>query len=329
MKNSLIYTIPRTVSALIAFALSAVPLSELGAQQIAVDELLITSQPLANSPQVVGNPQGTDGLEAPVSQASDGPPQDSESLTTGSTDSAADASSFLKLLAQETKLLGSREGTASTIKGVLLLGALSLAPAILLMTTCYVRLIVVLSLLRQAFGVQQMPPTQVLTALAVFITFLVMMPVWNEVKREAIDPYSQTQSISWEDAWARGIIPVKRFMARQIQIAKNENSIALFYKYLPECDRENIPKSCQDVPLTVLLPAFIITELKVAFLLGFQICLPFLVVDLVVSTVTVSMGMLMMPPTVVSFPLKLILFVLVDGWNLVVGMMLQSMAPFT
>lgn len=237
--------------------------------------------------------------------------------------------SFVETLSQEAESMLSREGTESSVKAVLLIGALSLAPALLLMTTCYIRIIVVLSLLRQAFGSQQLPPTQVLTALSLFVTLLVMAPVWQQVKEEAIDPYSQSESISWDEAWSKGLQPIKQFMTRQIEIAQNENSVAIFYKYLPEQQRQQPPSSLQDVPINVLLPAFVISELKVAFLLGFQIYLPFLVLDLVVSSVTVSMGMLMLPPTMVSFPLKLILFVMVDGWNLVVGMLLQSMGPFT
>lgn len=241
--------------------------------------------------------------------------------------------SFVESLSREAESMLSREGTESSVKAVLLIGALSLAPALLLMTTCYIRIIVVLSLLRQAFGSQQLPPTQVLTALSLFVTLLVMAPVWQQVKEEAIDPYSQpasqSQAISWDEAWSKGVRPIKEFMTRQIEIAQNENSVAIFYKYLPEKQRQQPPSNLRDVPINVLLPAFVISELKVAFLLGFQIYLPFLVLDLVVSAVTVSMGMLMLPPTMVSFPLKLILFVMVDGWNLVVGMLLQSMGPFT
>jgi len=236
-------------------------------------------------------------------------------------------SDLLELLARETKSLTSREGAGSSVKLVLLLGALSLAPAILLMTTCYIRIIVVLTLLRQAFGGQQLPPNQVLTALSLFLTLLVMAPVWQEVKTSAIDPYSSMEEVSWEDAWQRGIVPVKQFMARQIEVSGNTDSVAVFYEYSEQMQQSYIPERIQDVPINVLLPAFVISELKVAFLLGFQIFLPFLVLDFVVSTVTVSMGMLMLPPTMVSFPLKLILFVMVDGWSLVIGMLLQSFGP--
>ncbi len=228
------------------------------------------------------------------------------------------------------KLVGdvtSPEQLPSTLKAVLMLGVLSLAPAILLMTTCYVRVVVVLSLLRQAFGGQNLPPNQVITALALFVTLLVMAPVWNDVKKDAIDPYVNKE-IAWSEAWEAGTRPLRRFMSRQIAMAENTNDIWLFYKYLPEDEQQESPETFNDVPIQVLLPAFVISELKIAFLMGFQIFLPFLVIDLVVSSVTISMGMFMLPPTMVSLPLKLILFVVVDGWHLVIGMLLESFAPY-
>ena len=247
----------------------------------------------------------------------------------GSTTEANATDGITSFLSNQSEQLTSPTGIQSSIKVALLLATLSLAPAIVLMTTCYIRVIVVLSLLRQAFGGQQLPPTQVMTALSLFLTFLIMTPVWSEVKSTAIDPYTQSENgISWEEAWSRGVVPVRNFMIRQIELADNGESIELFYRYLP-ATAETQPTEISDVPLNVLFPAFMISELKVAFLLGFQIYLPFLVLDLVVSSVTVSMGMLMLPPNMVSFPLKLILFVLVDGWNLVVGMLLQSFQTFT
>ena len=229
---------------------------------------------------------------------------------------------FSDLVSDQAEQLMTREGTSSSVKIAILLATLSLAPAIILMTTSYVRIIVVLTLLRQAFGSQQLPSTQILTALSLFVTFLVMAPTWNQIKTEAVDPYSSGE-IQWEDAWQRGLGPVKHFMSRQIEIADNEDAVAMFYRYLPHQTGVK-PESLQQVPVNVLLPAYLVSELKVAFLLGFQIFLPFLIVDLVVSAVTVSMGMVMLPPTMVSFPMKLILFVLVDGWNLVISMLLQS-----
>ena len=240
-----------------------------------------------------------------------------------------DEENLVSQLIREAENLTSRDGSSSSIKLVLLLGALSLAPALALMTTSYIRIVVVLGLLRQAFGGQQLPPNQVITALSLFLTLLVMMPVWNEIKTQAIDPYATSEAVEWEVAIQRGIAPVKKFMGQQIQIANNGNTVEMFWRYSQKQEMQQPPSRIEDIPLSVLLPSFIISELKVAFLLGFQIFLPFLVLDLVVSTVTVSMGMLMLPPTMVSFPLKLILFVMVDGWSLVVGMLLQSFGSFT
>ncbi len=223
------------------------------------------------------------------------------------------------------KAWASPEGLSSTIQVMLLLTALSLAPAILLMTTCFVRIIVVLSLLRQAVGTQQLPPSQVITALGLFLTILIMAPVWKEVYDDAITPYTEHR-ISLEEAWTAGVKPVRRFMSEQIERTKNTEDVRLFLGYLPKQNPE--PKTYDDVPLTVLLPAFMLSELKTAFLIGFQIYLPFIILDMVVASVMVSMGMMMLPPTTISMPLKLLLFVLVDGWHLVVGMLLESFQPF-
>ncbi|MEM9411336.1 MAG: flagellar type III secretion system pore protein FliP [Planctomycetota bacterium] len=242
-------------------------------------------------------------------------------------DSVPESKSLMRWFTSEAKTLSEKEGTSSSIKLVLVLGILSLAPAILLMTTSYVRIVVVLTLLRQAFGGHQLPPNQVMTALSLFLTFLVMAPVWNEVKTSALDPYSHGEQIDWETAWNKGLAPIKKFMTRQIQIAGNQNTVAMLQKHTTHTSSYNANELTNETPINVLLPAFIISELKVAFLLGFQIFIPFLIVDFVVSSVTVSMGMMMLPPTMVSFPLKLILFVLVDGWTLVVGMLLQSFGP--
>ena len=253
-------------------------------------------------------------------------------LDAPATEGLFDVRSLDSLLGEQSESLTSPESLPSSIKLALVLGVLSLAPAIILMTTCYVRVVVVLTLLRQAFGVQQMPPTQVLTALSLFVTLLVMAPVWQQVKTEAIDPYTRAeQPISWEQAWSRGVEPIKSFMLKQIRLAGNEDSVAVFYQNLPQesvsASASELPTTLEEVPVRIVLPAFLISELKVAFLLGFQIYLPFLILDLVVSSVTVSMGMVMLPPTMVSFPLKLILFVMVDGWTLVVGMLMQSFGP--
>jgi len=219
----------------------------------------------------------------------------------------------------------SPEGLSSTLQVMLLLTVLSLAPAVLLMTTCFVRIIVVLSLLRQALGTQNLPPTQVITTLAMFLTLLIMTPVWKQVYDGAVTPYAQHR-ISAERAWDAGVAPIRKFMSMQIENTHNTEDVWLFMSYLPHHPK---PASYEDVPLQALLPAFMLSELKTAFLIGFQIYLPFLILDMVVASVMVSMGMLMLPPVLISLPFKLMLFVLVDGWHLVVQMLLQSFQPFT
>lgn len=219
----------------------------------------------------------------------------------------------------------SPEGLSSALQVMLLLTVISLAPALLLMTTCFVRIIVVLGLLRQALGTQQLPPSQVITSIALFMTLAVMSPVWKQVYDESVAPYTARQ-ISLDEAWNRGIAPVRRFMSEQIDRCGNGDDVWLFYQYLPENRPE--PESYDQVPLQCLLPAFMLSELKTSFLIGFQIYLPFLILDIVISSITISMGMLMLPPVLISLPFKLLLFVLVDGWRLVVGMLLDSFQAF-
>jgi len=164
------------------------------------------------------------------------------------------------------------------------------------------------------------------------MTLLIMTPVWTEVYEESIRPYTDPDiKMSLDEAWVRGTQPVRRFMSRQIMIAKNDDDVWLFYDYLPESSRtiSDDASDYADVPLQVLLPAFMLSELKTAFLIGFQIYLPFLILDIVVASVTISMGMLMLPPVMISLPFKLLLFVLVDGWRLVIGMLLESFAPYS
>jgi len=229
----------------------------------------------------------------------------------------------LKFLGGGPEQWTSPKGLASSLQIMLLLTVLSLAPAVLLMTTCYVRIIIVLGLLRQAIGLQSLPPSQVMTSVAMFMTMFVMAPVWTRVYEDAIVPYTeQTEPMSLEQAYEAGAGPIRDFMARQINVADNHEDVVLFYSYMDPDG--TLPSTFDDVPIRVLLPAFILSELKTAFLMGFQIYLPFLVVDLVVASVTISMGMLMLPPAVISLPFKLLLFVLVDGWRLVVEMLMNS-----
>ncbi|MBX7167701.1 MAG: flagellar type III secretion system pore protein FliP [Pirellulales bacterium] len=217
------------------------------------------------------------------------------------------------------------QGLSSTLQVMLLLTVISLAPAMLVMTTCFVRIICVLGILRQALGTQQLPPGQVLTSIAMFMTLAIMSPVWKQVYHDAIVPYTN-QEISLEQAWDAGVAPVRRFMSLQIERTGNHEDVWLFLEYLPN---ESTPETYEDVPLEALLPAFMLSELKTSFLIGFQIYLPFIILDLVIASVLIAMGMMMLPPVLVSLPFKLLLFVLVDGWHLVVGMLLETFEPFT
>ncbi len=217
------------------------------------------------------------------------------------------------------------ERLSSTIQVMLLLTVLSLAPSVLIMTTCFIRIVVVLGLLRQAMGTQQLPPSQVITSVALFLTLLVMAPVWKQVYNEAVVPYSE-QQIDLDQAWTAGVAPIRQFMSLQIERTDNSDDIWLFLEHV---QIDETPEFYDDVPIEALLPAFVLSELKTAFLIGFQIYLPFLILDMVIAAVMISMGMLMLPPVLISLPFKLLLFVLVDGWHLVIGMLLESFTMYT
>lgn len=212
---------------------------------------------------------------------------------------------------------GSSERFSVAIQILILLTVLSLAPAIFIMMTSFTRIIVVLSFMRQAFGTQQSPPNQVLTALALFLTFLVMAPVWQQINSEALQPYLE-EKISQKDALDLAMAPVRNFMLRQVR----EKDLSLFVKIskLPQ------PKNPSDIPTFTVIPAFMISELRTAFQIGFLVYLPFLVIDIVVASILMSMGMMMLPPVMISLPFKLILFVLADGWYLVVGSLVKGFA---
>lgn len=201
------------------------------------------------------------------------------------------------------------------IQILFLLTVLSLAPAILLMMTSFIRLVVVFSFLRQALGLHQMPPNQVLIGLSLFLTFYIMTPVWQGVRHNALTPYME-KKISQEKAMEEAMKPVRKFMLGQTR----EKDVALFLS-IAKAPR---PHQMEEIPTTVLIPAFMISELKTAFQMGFILFLPFLVIDMVVSSVLLSMGMMMLPPVMISLPFKILLFVLVDGWHLVVGSMVRS-----
>lgn len=232
----------------------------------------------------------------------------------------------------------SPSGLTSTLKIMLLLTVLSLAPSILIMTTCFIRFVIVFGLLRQALGTQQLPPNQVLVSLCLFLTFMVMAPVWQDGYEQGIRPYTNPPpgqaAPSLEVAFQNSMRPLRRFMSDQIEKAENTDALWMFLEFQrPDPDTEagrryRPPEDYDEVPLSVLLPSFMLSELKVAFLIGFQTYLPFLVIDMVVSSVLISMGMMMLPPVLISLPFKLLLFVLIDGWYLTVGMLLESVRPF-
>nr|WP_187142886.1 flagellar type III secretion system pore protein FliP [Thermanaerosceptrum fracticalcis] len=204
---------------------------------------------------------------------------------------------------------------ALSLQILALLTILSLAPAILILMTAFTRIIVVFSFLRNALATQQMPPNQVLIGLALFLTFFVMAPVWNEVNQNALQPYLRG-AITQEEALTKGMTPLRDFMVKQTR----EKDLALFVNLA----KMNKPNSIQEVPTYVIIPAFAISELKTAFQIGFIIYIPFIVIDMVVSSTLMSMGMMMLPPMMISLPFKLLLFILVDGWNLVVQTLIMS-----
>ena len=214
-----------------------------------------------------------------------------------------------------------RETFSSAMQVIILLTVLSLAPAILLMMTSFTRIIIVLSLLRQALGTQQLPPNQVLIGLAMFMTFLVMSPTWQRVNDEALRPYLDGQ-IEQPEALERAQGPVRDFMIKQIEKQQNEDDVDLFAGFAGQAP----PATWDEVGTSTLVPAFMLSELKTAFMLGFKVYLPFLVIDMVISIVLISMGMMMLPPALISLPFKLLLFVLVDGWHLITQSLMGSFA---
>ncbi|HLR73396.1 MAG TPA: flagellar type III secretion system pore protein FliP [Pseudogracilibacillus sp.] len=203
----------------------------------------------------------------------------------------------------------------TSVKLLLLLTILSIAPGILILATSFIRIIVVLSFVRTSLATQQMPPNQVLIGLALFLTFFVMAPTFSEVYSEALDPLFE-EEITLDEAYQNASVPMKDFMSKHTR----EKDLALFFNYT---EQEPVD-SVQDIPLTTLIPAFAISELKTAFQMGFMIFIPFLIIDMAVASVLMSMGMMMLPPVMISLPFKILLFVLVDGWYLITYSLLEG-----
>ena len=218
-----------------------------------------------------------------------------------------------------------RGGLSVTLSILVLLTVLSIAPSLLVMTTSFTRIVVVLSLLRQAIGTQSLPPSQVIVGLSLFTTFLVMGPTFEKINKEAIVPLHNGE-ISQIESWEKIKGPLNSFMFDQIDYAGNWPDVEMLLAYRQVDPDEDGVYYKDQVDMLTLIPAFMLSELKVAFLMGFRLYLPFLIVDMVVASVLISMGMLMLPPILISLPFKLLLFVLVDGWQLVAGNLLSSFA---
>ncbi len=216
-------------------------------------------------------------------------------------------------------------GLSATLSVLILITVLSLAPSLVIMCTSFTRIVIVLALLRQAIGTQSLPPAQVITGLGLFMTLLIMAPTLDRLNDEVIQPV-QRGEIDQLVAWQRARQPLRDFMFAQIDHAGNHGDIYMMLNYRGIDTSQPQMLTRSDVDMISLVPAFMLSELKVAFLMGFRLYLPFLIIDMVVSSVLISMGMLMLPPVLISLPFKLLLFVLVDGWRLVAGNLLNSFA---
>lgn len=222
----------------------------------------------------------------------------------------------------------SNSGLSASLSIIVLLTVITLLPAVLVMCTSFIRIVVVLSLLRQALGTQSLPPSQVIVGLSLFLTLLVMAPTLDRINAEVIGPMQDpTVEMSEMQAWEKAKAPLRDFMFAQIEHAGNWDSVYMLMEWrAPGSTEDKRSLRRQDVDMLTLIPAFMISELKVAFLMGFRLYLPFLVIDMVIASVLISMGMMMLPPVLISLPFKLLLFVMVDGWNLVVANLLSSFA---
>lgn len=208
---------------------------------------------------------------------------------------------------------------STALQVLFILTVLSVTPSIILMTTCFTRIVIVLGFLRQAMGTQNMPPTQIILGLSLFLSFFVMSPTLNEINEKALQPYMAEQ-IDQGKAIEQAVNPLRAFMFSQVR----EDELRL----MTELTMDQEPFDQDDIPTMTLIPAFMLSELKLAFQMGFMIYIPFLVIDMIVASILMSMGMMMLPPVIISMPFKLLLFVLVDGWNLIVGSLIKSFNIF-
>jgi flagellar biosynthetic protein FliP len=236
-----------------------------------------------------------------------------------------DATNPLVVLDGVAQLLpGEKPEVSTTINILIMLTVLSLAPSVLIMCTCFTRMVVVLGLLRQALGTQGLPPSQVVIGLSLFLTAAVMAPTLERTYEEGVKPYADGEITDYNVAWDRSKQPIRDFMFAQIEASGNWSGVYMMLNYRGIDTSDPASLTREDVDMVSLIPAFILSELKVSFLMGFRIYLPFLVIDMVIASLLISMGMLMLPPVLISLPFKLLLFVMVDGWQLVAGSLMTS-----
>jgi len=241
----------------------------------------------------------------------------------------------ISVLGGAAELIGGRGGQGGTASGdepglsaavniMVLLTVLTLVPSIMLMCTCFLRILVVLGLLKQAMGTQSLPPAQVVTGLALFMTLIVMTPTIDRIWSEAVEPFNAGEISTYDELWDKSKQPVRDFMFDQIETTGNWSSVfmVLEYRGVDVSEPQNLTRA--DVDMVSLVPAYMLSELKVAFLMGFRVYLPFLVIDMVIASMLISMSMMMLPPVLISLPFKLMLFVMVDGWTLIVGNLMRS-----
>lgn len=217
-------------------------------------------------------------------------------------------------------------GLSTTINVMLVLTVISLAPSLMLMMTCFMRVLIVLGFLKQALGTQSIPPPQVTTALALFVTMFVMAPTVQRIEKEALEPWRSGEIRDYNNLWDSAKQPIRDFMFSQIEASGNWSSLYMLMEHRGKDISRPELLSRADVDMVELVPGYMLSELKVAFLMGFRVYVPFLVIDMVISTMLISMSMMMLPPVLVSLPFKVLLFVMVDGWTLVVGSLMKSIS---
>jgi len=233
----------------------------------------------------------------------------------------------VSVLEEGSKVVPGLEGGLSAALNIMvLLTVITLVPTIMVMCTCFIRFIIVLGLLKQALGAANLPPAQVVTALALFMTFMVMAPTVERIDAEALAPYRRGEITNHAEVWERAKQPIRDFMFAQIETTDGWSSVYMILNYRGVDTSEPEQLTRADVDMLTLIPAYMLSELRTAFLMGFRVYLPFLIIDMVIACLLISMSMMMLPPVLISLPFKLLLFVLVDGWQLVVGSLMQSVA---